>query len=144
MDIQQSKNNSVLFVEDLLFYQDVFLNENINNRPKQFTLNRFVKNENNKYIYVYDNCANFKDDNRCGISLDHFYNLYILYCKYNDINPATKKDFLLNIQPFNIHLRKKKKWRPKYFSFYEDYYYKSFYDFDNNEVSSFNYKNDLK
>ena len=121
MDIQQTKNNSILFVEDLLFYQDVFLNENINNRPKQFKLNSFVKNED-KYIYVYDNCANFKDDNRCGISKDHFYNLYCKYCKYNDINATTKKSFLLNIQHFNIHLNKNKKIRPKYFSFYEDYY----------------------
>tara|TARA_R110002126_G_C10070271_1_gene462634 strand:- start:48 stop:443 length:396 start_codon:yes stop_codon:yes gene_type:complete len=128
MDIQNSKNNSVLFIEDLLFYQDVFLNENINNKPKQFKLNTFVKTDDNKYVYVFDICANFKDDNRCGISLDHFYYLYILYCKYNDINSANKKDFLLNIQPFNVHHKKKK--GPKYFSFYDDYYCKRFYDFD--------------
>jgi hypothetical protein len=122
MDIQNSKNNSVLFIEDLLFYQDVFLLENSNNKPKDFTLNRFVKIEDNQPKYIYDKYSTFENDNRCSISDKYIYELYILYCKYNNIFHTTNKEFLSNIQCFNIYLKKNKKVRPSGISFYDIYH----------------------
>jgi len=94
MDIQNSKTNSVLFIEDLLFYQDVFLLENSNNKPKEFTLNRFVKIEDNQPKYVYD----WKDqEGKDAISVGNLYELYINWVQNNHEKSVNKNIFGSNI-----------------------------------------------
>jgi hypothetical protein len=79
-----NKGNAIIFVEDLLFYKDLF---SLNNKGDEF----------NKIVYDVDN------KNR--ISNENLYNLYCNYCyNINDYHTKGKKKLLNNIK----HLIKNK------------------------------------
>lgn len=79
-----NKGNSIIFIEDLLFYKDSFF---LNNK----------KNEFNKIVYDVDYINKISNEN--------LYNLYCNYCyNINEYHTKGKKTFLNNIK----HLIKNK------------------------------------
>lgn len=75
-----NKGNSIIFIEDLFFYKDLFF---LNNKIDEF----------NKIVYDVDN------KNR--ISNENLYNLYCNYCyNINKYHTKSKKIFYNNIKHF--------------------------------------------